>query len=237
MQTYANERFDVSRGNGSIWRPLTVWAIVTTAAGAAAGAAPGAWASARRTTGPDAVTDLVVAVCATGLALALAWLWVITTTTVAGVLNGTVSAGGGATRRLVLVACGAAALAGAGVPALAAGGDGSELLVGLPLPERAVAPPQRAIAPSPPPTVAGVQVVADGAYVVRRGDSLWSIARLHPGDSASVDQRWRAIWQANRDVVGDDPDLILPGQALHLPDGAPHHNAQHKAQDNADGDR
>jgi nucleoid-associated protein YgaU len=29
--------------------------------------------------------------------------------------------------------------------------------------------------------------------------------------------RWRAIWTANRDVVGLDPDLIHPGQALRLP--------------------
>lgn len=227
----------MSRGNDSIWRPVAVWAIVTTAAGAAAGAAPGAWASARRATGPEAFADLLVAACATGLALALVWLWVITTLTVAGILSGRVRAGGGATRRLVLVACGAAVLAGTGVPALAAGGDGSELLVGLPLPERAVAPPQRATVPSPPPTGAGAQVLADGAYVVRRGDSLWSIAQRHSGDSTSVDQRWRAIWQANRDVVGDDPDLILPGQALHLPGGHAHDDAHHNAQDNADGDR
>jgi len=53
-------------------------------------------------------------------------------------------------------------------------------------------------------------------YVVRPGDSLWSIARAHPaGDD--VDLRWRAIWAANRDVVGADPDLIHPGQALRLP--------------------
>ena len=53
-------------------------------------------------------------------------------------------------------------------------------------------------------------------YVVRPGDSLSSIALAHPG-TGSLDERWRAIWWANRDVVGDDPDLILPGQALRLP--------------------
>src|SRR5687768_2784043 len=148
-QTDANERFDVSRGNSSMWRPVAVWSVVTTAAGAAAGAVPGAWA-ARTAAGPHAFAELLVAACATGLALALAWLWVITTLTVAGVLTGRARAGGGATRRLVLVACGAAVLAGTGVPAMAAGGDGSEVLVGLPLPERAVAPPQRTSAPSAP---------------------------------------------------------------------------------------
>ena len=225
-----------------------MWSVVTLAAGAAAGAVPGAWA-AQTASGPHAFADLLVAACATGLALALAWLWVITTLTVAGVLTGRARAGGGATRRLVLVACGAAVLAGTGVPALAAGGDGSEVLVGLPLPERAVAPPQRTSAPSAPSapseaqpqpqaqTAAHAEAPGDGSYVVRPGDSLWSIARRHPGDSGSVDLRWRAIWQANRDMVGDDPDLILPGQALRLPDGAPHDEAHDEAHDNEDGDR
>ena len=232
----------MSRGNISVGRPVAVWAIVTAAAGAAAVAMPASWTSARTATGPDAVPDLLVAGCATGLALALAWLWLITTVTVAGVLSGSARAGGGATRRLVLVACGAAVLAGTGVPALAAGGDGADLLVGLPLPERAVAPPQRAPAPPAPhaPAEALPETRADEAYVVRPGDSLWSIARLHPGDpgdSGSVELRWRAIWQANRDVVGDDPDLILPGQALRLP-GSPHHdNARDNPDDDQDGDR
>lgn len=254
----------MSRGNSSTWRPVAVWSVVTAAAGAAAGAVPGAWAS-RTAAGPHAFADLLVATCATGLALALVWLWVITTLTVGGVLSGSARAGGGATRRLVLVACGAAVLAGTGAPALAAGGDGSEVLVGLPLPERTVAPPQRT-APSPPDAPAEArpqpdaqpkvqpqvqpqvqpgarrEVTGDGTYVVRRGDSLWSIARRHPGDSGSVDLRWRAIWQANRDVVGDDPDLIHPGQALRLPDGAPdnatdNHQAHDRADDTEDGDR
>src|SRR5688500_14763928 len=129
-QTDANERFDVSRGNSSTWRPVAVWSVVTAAAGAAAGAVPGAWAS-RTAAGPHAFADLLVATCATGLALALAWLWVITSLTVAGVLSGSARAGGGATRRLVLVACGAAVVAGASAPEVAAGGDGHEGMGGL----------------------------------------------------------------------------------------------------------
>lgn len=160
-----------------------------------------------------------------GLALALAWLWVITTVTVVGLLTGRSRAGGGATRRLVLVACGAAVLAGTGVPALASGGDGNELLVGLTLPDRAVAPPRVHRVPEPS------RPSPSGTYVVRPGDSLWSIAMDHPDDSGSVDHRWRAIWRTNRDVVGDDPDLIIPGQALRLP-------GHHPTQDpHSDGDR
>lgn len=207
-----------SRGSRSTtWRPMAVWTAVTGAATAAIATTPEAWSGSA-----GDVDELLVAVCASGLAVALAWLWVITTATVVGLLAGRGAVGGGATRRLVLVACGAAVLAGTGVPAMATGGgDGPELLVGLSLPERAVAPvPHR-----------HRRLPATAAYVVRPGDSLWSIARTHPGTTASVDDRWRAIWEANRDVVGDDPDLIIPGQALRLP-------MTHDIQDpSSDGDR
>lgn len=207
----------MSRGSRTTWRPLAVWLAVSSAAVLAAVATPGAWRVARPAAGPDAVAALLVAGCATALFVALAWLWVVTTATVVGILTGRVRSGGGATRRLVLVACGVAVVAGTGLPAHATGGEGRELLAGLALPERAVAPathhaPRQTRTPAVEPTTTGPD-----AYVVRPGDSLWSIARAHPGGTGSVDQRWRAIWQANRDLVGDDPDLILPGQALRLP--------------------
>ena len=210
MQTHANERFEVSRELRTIGRPLAVWSAVSAGAWTAVTAVPGAWRAAR--TGPayDEVEHLLVAACTVGLALALTWLWVITTITVTGLLTGGDGAGyrSGATRRLVLLACGAAVVAGTGAPAVAVGDDAREVLVGLALPERAVAP-----LPAHHRPPAG----AEPTYVVRPGDSLWSIASDHPGDAGSVDQRWRAIWHLNHDVVGDDPDLIVPGQALRLP--------------------
>jgi resuscitation-promoting factor RpfA len=51
----------------------------------------------------------------------------------------------------------------------------------------------------------------DGTHLVRPGDTLWSIAEhdhVHGG--------WPTLYAANRTTVGDDPDLILPGQVLHL---------------------
>jgi len=61
-------------------------------------------------------------------------------------------------------------------------------------------------------------------HVVAVGDSLWSIAcqtlrqRLHREPSSSeVDSYWRTIYATNRQLVGDDPNLIHPGQRLVLP--------------------
>jgi hypothetical protein len=200
----------VSRAIHTVLRPVAVWAAVSAGAALGAVAVPGAW----RATGPRAdVADLLVAVCATALAGALCWLWVITTATVSALLVGhRPSWPGGATRRLVLLACGAAVVAGPALPAHAAGGEGADLLSGLPLPDRATAPTARREPLLPTPSRA-----ASGAYVVQPGDSLWSIARAHPALDLTVDERWRSIWRANHDLVGDDPDLILPGQALRLP--------------------
>jgi LysM domain len=58
--------------------------------------------------------------------------------------------------------------------------------------------------------------------VVRRGDSLWSIAARQLGPDASdaeIARVWPAWFEANRDVVGDDPDLLRPGQVLRAPAG------------------
>ncbi|MFC8096996.1 transglycosylase family protein [Streptomyces sp. NPDC057363] len=51
--------------------------------------------------------------------------------------------------------------------------------------------------------------VVDGAYTVRSGDSLWGIA-----DSLELDGGWRSLYTGNKEVVGADPDHILPGQTL-----------------------
>ncbi|MGW6240707.1 transglycosylase family protein [Streptomyces sp. NPDC055094] len=53
--------------------------------------------------------------------------------------------------------------------------------------------------------------VAEGEYTVRVGDCLWLIA-----DEREVPGGWSALYEANKDTVGADPDLILPGQTLDL---------------------
>lgn len=48
-------------------------------------------------------------------------------------------------------------------------------------------------------------------YTVRPGDNLSDIAQEH-----SLDGRWHALYEANKSVIGDDPNLILPGQRLDM---------------------
>lgn len=56
-------------------------------------------------------------------------------------------------------------------------------------------------------------------YVVASGDSLWSITDdlLGDADDAEIATAWQELYESNRDVVGTDPDLIHPGQALVVP--------------------
>ncbi|MBJ6631686.1 transglycosylase family protein [Streptomyces griseoincarnatus] len=48
-----------------------------------------------------------------------------------------------------------------------------------------------------------------GDWTVRPGDTLSGIAARHGTD-------WQRLYAANRDVIGDDPDVIVPGQRLDI---------------------
>lgn len=56
-------------------------------------------------------------------------------------------------------------------------------------------------------------------YVVKEGDSLWSIAARHLGvtDPAVISQGWHEIYELNKDSIGESPNLIHPGTVLNLP--------------------
>lgn len=54
---------------------------------------------------------------------------------------------------------------------------------------------------------------AGGEWVVAEGDRLSDIASETTGDPAT----WPRLYEANKDVIGPDPDLIHPGQVLVLP--------------------
>ena len=55
------------------------------------------------------------------------------------------------------------------------------------------------------------KTTADETYTVVSGDSLFKIANAH-----DVKGGWQSLYQANKETVGDNPDLILPGQQLTL---------------------
>ena len=54
---------------------------------------------------------------------------------------------------------------------------------------------------------------AMGRHDVVNGDTLWDLSARYYGNPFD----WRRIWDANRDQV-DNPNLILPGQVLNIPD-------------------
>ena len=61
----------------------------------------------------------------------------------------------------------------------------------------------------PPATEAEQQV---SFYEIKKGDTLWAIAKSHYGDGNMYHQ----IFEANREVI-KDPDLIFPGQKIRIP--------------------
>ena len=54
---------------------------------------------------------------------------------------------------------------------------------------------------------------AGDSYTVVSGDSLSKIAKHHYGDAA----KWHQIYEANKALIGTNPDLIEVGQVLTLP--------------------
>ncbi|MFI2783322.1 transglycosylase family protein [Streptomyces sp. ALB3] len=69
---------------------------------------------------------------------------------------------------------------------------------------------------------------ADGTYTVREGDNLWAIA-----DAQELPGGWTTLYEANKDELGSDPDLILPGQNLDLGLAADTSKAQSEEQSQA----
>jgi nucleoid-associated protein YgaU len=78
--------------------------------------------------------------------------------------------------------------------------------------------PSASVLPSPSPStlIAQSPVVAQQAsrqYIVQPGDTLRSIAQNEYGDASL----WPRIYDANRDVIGSDPDALNAGTTLQIP--------------------
>jgi len=54
-----------------------------------------------------------------------------------------------------------------------------------------------------------------GEYTVVAGDSMGAIAAKYYG--SAVEEKWMAIYEANKELIGDNPRLIKPGQTLKIP--------------------
>ena len=87
--------------------------------------------------------------------------------------------------------------------------------------------PSPAAAPVPDWPAELALPATDGSHVVVRGDCLWHIASSWlttragaPPTDGEVAQAVQAWWAANADVIGTDPDLLLPGQVLRAPEGS-----------------
>jgi hypothetical protein len=117
-------------------------------------------------------------------------------------------------RRMTLAVCGVAltattVAATAATAEVASGGSAAEHphrspVSGLPLPDLPTSAPETVV-------------------TVSAGDSLWSIARSCLSANASeaaVAARAARLYAENRRVIGDDPNLIFPGQKLTAPGGA-----------------
>jgi hypothetical protein len=92
----------------------------------------------------------------------------------------------------------------------------------------AAASPARPVSDWSTPSPAGAAVAdwpsaAPAVHVVVRGDCLWHLAEsgLTTGSGRPTDPEIAAAvsawWHANADVIGPDPDRLLPGQLLQPP--------------------
>ena len=69
-------------------------------------------------------------------------------------------------------------------------------------------------APAPAAEAVGTGGGSGGTtYTVKKGDNLWTLAKKFYGSGAD----YTKIYEANRDVIGGNPNLIYPGQTFTIP--------------------
>lgn len=64
-----------------------------------------------------------------------------------------------------------------------------------------------------PPDTGGGGGSGGTTYTVKKGDCLWTIAKKFYGSGAD----WKKIYEANRNTIGKNPNLIYPGQTFTIP--------------------
>lgn len=71
------------------------------------------------------------------------------------------------------------------------------------------------VKPTPKPKAGSSTGCVHTQHTVMPGDTLYAIAKYHTGDASK--DNWKGLYEANRGVIGGDPDLIYPGEVLELP--------------------
>jgi hypothetical protein len=193
----------------------------------------GAFTAAQRTVDVQGADVLISA--AAGLLAWAVWAWgaVGLTLTAASALPGMAGTAARAVLHAVLPAGArrsAALVLGLGL-GVAGPLVGTALAVGVPAASAATPAADVPDWPLPPPATDAAAMPdwpsgspAAGSRVVVRGDCLWHIAADHllgrqdrPPTDDEVAVAVQAWWTANADVIGPDPDLLLPGQVLRPP--------------------
>lgn len=75
-------------------------------------------------------------------------------------------------------------------------------------------PNQKASIQQAPPEARVDNTAQPKTYTVVKGDCLWNIAKKFYGSGA----QYTKIYNANKGVIGGNPNLIYPGQVLTIPD-------------------
>ncbi len=65
-----------------------------------------------------------------------------------------------------------------------------------------------------PPATPQVKVKAE--HTVKEGETLSDLALKYYG--SAVKDKWMKIYEANKGVIGDNPNIIRPGQVLKIPE-------------------
>ncbi len=176
---------------------------------------------------------LLAALAAVVVATGAAWLALATTLTALELVTGLGHVAAARItpaflRRAVAAACGAALAGSTALAAHAADAPGAatpaqaawrpvaagNVLTGLSLPDRTTGEGPAPLEPRRPPSS------PHRFHTVRPGDSLWSITAEALGArarAAELSAGWQRLYRANRRLVGEDPDLLLPGTILRLP--------------------
>lgn len=68
-------------------------------------------------------------------------------------------------------------------------------------------------APATAPAPAAAAGTGGTTYTVKKGDNLWTLAKKFYGSGAD----YTKIYEANKDAIGKNPNLIYPGQTFTIP--------------------